>query len=458
MTHAEEPEGGEFVDPRPRDEAAERAVLGAMMLNADAVAEVSRLLQIEDFYRPAHTAVFEAIVSLYEAGKPTDPVAVAAQLSRRGELVRVGGAPYLHTLIAEVPTAANASYYADLVSECATRARLIEAAQYIDQLVRSGQTEGVAQRARDAIERATAERVDADSGAWVGEVIDDHLASWDEKAPDGVLEWPYQHMQDLTNGAKAGQLIAIAGRPGVGKSTVAMDWARHAASDGKTVMFTSLEMSRDELLMRLTCAEASVRFSEAKKGPEARFTADERLDLRNARQRIKDMLLRIEDQFDMTLSQIRATARKMARGESGLDMLVVDHIGLVTPADSKVTRQEQVAGFSRGLKNLAKELAIPVIEVVQLNRGPEARIDKKPQLADLRESGALEQDADVVVLVYRPDAHDKETPRAGEADLIVAKHRGGPTSTVSISHQLHFCRFNDASRRDDYERERKDIA
>lgn len=451
-------EGDDYGDPRPRNIEAEKAVLGALMLSPDALGDVQRTVEASDFYLPAHQVIFETITNLFEGGEPADPVAVSTALTRNGELERVGGAPYLHTLIEAVPTAANAGYYADIVAECAVRARLVDTAVYINQLVRSGQTDGVVERVREAVDRATTERSRADMGVWVGDAIDDHLASWDEEAPEGALTWPLKDMQDLTNGAKAGQLIAIAGRPGAGKSTLAMDWARHAADAGKSVMFTSLEMTRHELMMRLTCAEAEVRFSEAKKGPKARFTGEERLALRYAQQRIRDMSLRIEDVFGMTLGQIRANARRTAQSKTGLDMLIVDHVGLITPTDQRVNRQEQVAGFSRGLKNLAKELAIPLVEVVQLNRGPEQRIDKKPQLSDLRESGALEQDADVVVLVHRPDAYERECPRAGEADLIVAKHRGGPIATVTIAHQLHFCRFQDIARGDDDPRERKDTA
>lgn len=446
-------------DPRPRNLDAERAVLGAMMLNGDVVGEVQRLVSADDFHTSAHATIFTRIVGLFEGGQPVDPIAVSTALARANELQRVGGAPYLHTLISDVPTASNAGYYAELVAEAAARARLVDTAVYIRQLATSGNSDFVVEQAREAFERATASRdAAADTGAWVGDVIDDHVASWDDDDPEVGIEWPYLDVQDLTNGLKPGQLVVVAGRPGVGKSTVAMDMARHAARGKASVMFASLEMTRDELLMRLACAEAGVRFSEVRRGRRGTLSWNERCRVREAQERIKDMPLRIEDQFDMTLGQIRAAARKMARSQRGLDMLVVDHIGLVTPADTRVNRQEQVAGFSRGLKNLAKELAIPVIEVAQLNRGPEQRIDKKPQLSDLRESGALEQDADMVVLVYRPDAFEYDNPRAGEADLIVAKHRGGPTATITVAHQLHYCRFADLARGTDYYANQGDVA
>ena len=441
-------------DPRPRNLEAERSVLGAMLLSQQAVAEVLPILSANDFYRPAHATIFTTISLLFEAGEPTDQVAVAARLDRDGNLLRVGTAVALHDMTADMPVAASVGYWAELVAEAAARARLIDTSQRLAQLAHDGsELSEVLERARTAVEEATKPHDDVDAGVWVGDVIDEQMASWEEPDQSG-LPWPYVDVDDVTNGMKPGQLILVAGRPGTGKSTVAMDAARHAAKRGHSVLFASLEMTRDELVMRLACAEAGVRMSDVK---ARATTAADKLKLRGSADMIAQMPLRIEDQYGMTLGQLRALARDMARSRHGLDLLVLDYIQLLTPADSKVSRQEQVGGFSRGLKQLAKELHIPILALAQLNRGPETRVDKTPMMSDLRESGSLEQDPDLIMLLQRPDAVERDNPRAGEVDLILAKHRSGPTATITVAHQLHYCRFANIAR-EYHAYDRRDIA
>lgn len=441
-------------DPRPRNLEAERAVLGAMLLSARAVGEVLPILSAADFYRPAHATVFATISALFEAGEPTDPVAVAARLARDENLLRVGGAVELHSMCEETPVATSPAYWAELVAGAAARARLVDTSQRLAQLAADpAELPEVLERARTIVDEATRPREDAEAGVWVGDVIDEQMAGWEETQEHGI-PWPYMDVDDVTNGMKPGQLIVTAGRPGTGKSTVGMDCARYAAKHGHSVMIASLEMTRGELVMRLACAESGVRLTDVK---SRRTTAADKMKLRGSAETIAQMPLRIEDRFGMTLGQLRALAREMARGPHGLDFLVLDYIQLLTPADSRVSRQEQVGGFSRGLKQLTKELHIPILAAAQLNRGPEQRVDKVPVMSDLRESGSLEQDPDMIVLLNRPDAHDRESPRAGEVDLILAKHRAGPTSTITVAHQLHYCRFSNITRDvDPYDR--KDIA
>jgi replicative DNA helicase len=250
----------------------------------------------------------------------------------------------------------------------------------------------------------------------------------------------FADLDDLTNGLHPGQMVIVAARPALGKSTLALDFARAAAikHDLPTIFF-SLEMGRSEIAMRLLSAEASVPLQNMRKG-----TVDQRdwTTIAATRGRINDAPLYIDDSPNMTLVEIRAKCRRLKQ-RVGLKMVVIDYLQLMTSGKRVESRQQEVSEFSRALKLLAKELQVPVVALSQLNRGPEQRADKLPALADLRESGSIEQDADVVILLHRESAYEKDNPRAGEADLIVAKHRNGPTRTVTVAFQGHFSRFAD---------------
>lgn len=433
----------------PHDMAAEQSVLGGMMLSTDAIGEVTESMDVGDFYRPAHAAVYQAILALYGKGDPTDPVAVSAELERRGELKRTGGAPYLHTLIATVPTAANAAYYAEIVSEKATLRRLIESGIRIQQFGYAGaqgaEIADILDRAQSALDTVVDDRADssgytlfADGHAdWLSRLDDVQAGRVEPGLPTGFLD-----LDAITGGWKPGQLIVIAGRPGLGKSTLAVDMARTASvKHGKTSVIFSLEMSEAELRDRIISAEAKLRLRDMKT-PHTLQPADY--------DRIADAVDRItsggpliiDDTATSTVAQIRAKARRI-KAKHGLNLIVVDYLQLMTSGSRAENRQVEVSEFSRQLKILAKELEVPVIALSQLNRGPEQRQDKRPMLSDLRESGALEQDSDVVILVHRPEVYEDDSPRAGEADLILAKHRGGPTTTVTVAQQLHYSRFAD---------------
>ncbi|GMA29010.1 hypothetical protein GCM10025874_22630 [Arenivirga flava] len=250
----------------------------------------------------------------------------------------------------------------------------------------------------------------------------------------------FAELDALTNGLHPGQLILIAARPALGKSTLALDFARAAAiKHGQAAVFFSLEMGRSEIAMRLMSAEASVPLQNMRKG-----TVDNRdwTTIAQVRGRINDAPLFIDDSPNMTLVEIRAKARRLKQ-TNDLKLIVIDYLQLMTSGKRVESRQQEVSEFSRALKLLAKELKVPVIALSQLNRGPEQRADKKPAVSDLRESGSLEQDADMVILLHREAAYEKDNPRAGEADLIVAKHRNGPTATVTVGFHGHFSRFAD---------------
>ncbi|GAB3603291.1 replicative DNA helicase [Microbacterium aureliae] len=428
----------------PHDLLAEQSALGGMLLSKDAVADVIESLRGSDFYIPKHEVIFEAILSLYSHGEPTDVVAVTDELIKTGELQRAGGADYLHTLTSIVPTAANAGYYGSIVAERALLRRLVDAGTRIVQMGYAGQGDAV-----DLVNNAQAEIY----GVTGAETVEDYVplevavgAAIDEieaaRGRDGQMTGiptGFQQFDELTNGLHPGQMIVVAARPAMGKSTLALDFARAAAIKHKMpTIFFSLEMGRSEIAMRLMSAEGSVPLQNMRKG-----TLDSRdwTTIASTRGRINDAPLYIDDSPNMTLVEIRAKCRRLKQ-RAGLKMVIIDYLQLMTSGKKVESRQQEVSEFSRALKLLAKELQVPVIALSQLNRGPEQRTDKRPQVSDLRESGSIEQDADMVVLLHRDSVYDKDT-RPGEADLIVAKHRNGPTANLEIAFQGHFSRFAD---------------
>ena len=579
----------------PQDVAAEQSVLGGMLLSKDAIADVLEKLRPGDFYRPAHQNVYDAILDLYGRGEPADAVTVAAELDRRGLLRRIGGAPYLHTLISMVPTAANAGYYAEIVAEKALLRRLVEAGTRVVQYGYAG-AEGadvaeVVDRAQAEIYDVTDRRLSEDFVP-LEDLLQPTMDEIDAIASNGGLArgvpTGFTELDEVTNGLHPGQMIIVAARPGVGKalalntplptphgwtrmgdvavgdlllggdgrptrvvaatdvmlgrpcyevefsdgtvivadadhqwptgygvrttgllragldtiaaagsivrygerpgattlmapvlqvdavrpvpcvpvrcvqvdnpahlylagrgmipthnSTLGLDFMRSCSIKNRmaSVIF-SLEMSKSEIVMRLLSAEAKIKLSDMRSG---RMSDDDWTRLARRMSEISEAPLYIDDSPNLTMMEIRAKARRL-RQRADLRLIVVDYLQLMTSGKKVESRQIEVSEFSRHLKLLAKELEVPVIAISQLNRGPEQRTDKKPMLADLRESGSLEQDADLVILLNRPDAFERDDPRGGEADLILAKHRNGPTKTVTVAHQLHLSRFANMAR------------
>lgn len=446
----EHPPAEDFGRRPPHDEAAEQAVLGGMLLSKDAIADVLEVLRPDDFYKPAHQSVYDAVLDLFGRGEPADAVTVAAELDRRGELQRAGGAPYIHTLIATVPTAANAAYYAEIVAEKAVLRRLVDAGTRIVQYGYSG-SEGA--DVADVVDRAQAEifevteRRTTEDFVPIGELLQptmdeiDAIASAGGTAggvPTGFIE-----LDAVTNGLHPGQMIIVAARPGVGKSTLGLDFMRSASiRNGLASVMFSLEMSRTEIVMRLLSAEARIQLGDMRGG---RMTDDDWVRLAKRMSEISEAPLYIDDSPNLTMMEIRAKARRLKQ-KHDLKLIVVDYLQLMTSGKKVESRQQEVSEFSRQLKLLAKELEVPLVAISQLNRGPEQRTDKRPMVSDLRESGSLEQDADMVMLLHRPDAFDKDSPEAGEAEIILGKHRGGPTGSIRVAHQLHLSRFVDMAR------------
>jgi replicative DNA helicase len=610
------PRDGDFERTPPHDVAAEQCVLGGMLLSKDAISDVIEVIRPTDHYRPAHQLIHEAVLDLYGRGEPADAITVANELTRRGEIARVGGGVYLHTLIASVPTAANAGYYARIVRERAILRRLVEAGTRIVQFGYAGDAD-----ADDLVDRAQAEvfavtdRRASEDYHSLSEIMPGALDEIEAiGSHGGVLTGVptgFADLDALTNGLHPGQMIVIAARPAVGKalaldtplptptgwttmgevragdqllgsdgkptqvvaatevmhgrpcyevefddgevivadadhqwltwnpaasvppqvvttrevagslrrgpvshhasnhaialtaqpalaahaaapgagehrrgappperwrhivavrpvisrpvrcvqvdsadhlylagrgmvpthnSTLALDFARAAAirNSMSTVLF-SLEMGRNEITMRLLSAEARVPMHTMRTG---QMNDDDWARLARRMSEVADAPLFIDDSPNMSLMEIRAKCRRLKQ-RNDLKFVIIDYLQLMSSPKRVENRQQEVSEMSRSLKLLAKELEVPLIALSQLNRGPEQRTDKKPLLSDLRESGSIEQDADVVILLHREDAYERESPRAGEADLIVAKHRNGPTATVTVAFQGHYSRFVD---------------
>jgi replicative DNA helicase len=429
----------------PHDLLAEQSAIGGMLLSKDAVADVIEVVRGADFYIPKHEIIFDAILSLYSHGEPTDVIAVTDELTKTGELTRAGGAEYLHTLTALVPTAANAGFYSTIVAEKAVLRRLVEAGTRIVQMGYASEGEVV-----DLVNNAQAEIYAVTGGVdsedfiplteAVTTAIDEIEAAKGRGGQMVGVPTGFAELDELTNGLHPGQLIILAARPALGKSTLGLDFARAAAihNDMPVIIF-SLEMGRSEIAMRLLSAEAAVPLQSMRKGT---VHAQDWTTIASTRGRINDAPLYIDDSPNMTLVEIRAKCRRLKQ-RVGLKMVIIDYLQLMTSGKKVESRQQEVSEFSRALKLLAKELGVPVIAISQLNRGPEQRADKKPALSDLRESGSLEQDADMVILLHRESAYEADNPRAGEADLIIAKHRNGPTKTITVGFHGHFSRFVD---------------
>jgi replicative DNA helicase len=572
----------------PQDIAAEMSVLGGMLLSKDAIADVIEQIRGNDFYRPAHEAIYDAIIDLYGRGEPADAITVLAELQRRGEHARVGGAPYLHDLMAGVPTAANAGYYARIVRERAIMRRLVEAGTRIVQMgyaTDGGEVDDVVNNAQAEVYAVTERRASEDYlplADIIGPTFDEIDAA--QGRGEGLTGVPtgYSDFDRLTNGLHGGQMIVVAARPAVGKA-LALDtplptpsgwttmgevavgdmllaadgtptrvvaatevmrgrpcyevefddgtvivadaqhqWAVGAAADAQILtteemagklgggtelaigpghegaprvfgvasvrliesvpvrcvevenpshlylasrsmipthnsvlginvashaaihhnqaaVIFSLEMSRNEIVMRMLAAEARVPLTKMRSG---NMDDGDWQKLAATMGKVSDAPLFIDDSPNMSLMEIRAKCRRLKQ-KHDLKLVVIDYLQLMSSGKRVESRQQEVSEFSRSLKLLAKELEVPVIAISQLNRGAEQRSDKKPQMSDLRESGSIEQDADVVILLHREDAYEKESPRAGEADFIVAKHRNGPTDVITVAFQGHYQRFVD---------------
>ena len=427
----------------PHNIEAEQSTLGGMLLSQEAIADVLEAVTGSDFYAPKHEIIFNAIIYLFGRGEPTDVIAVTDYLNKQGNLLKAGGADYLHSLSSFVPTAANAGYYAKIVADKAILRRLIDAGTRIAQsgYESQGEVEDLVNQAQSEVFAVVSQTAKED---YVGlsESIDfairDIEAAQNRGGDLTGIPTGFTNLDTYTHGLHSGQLVIVAARPSVGKSTFALDIARNAAiKHNQATIFFSLEMGRSEIAMRMLSAESGIYLQSMRKGT---LTEGDWAKLAAVRGKINDAPLYIDDSPNMSLVEIRAKCRRLAQ-QVQLKMVVIDYIQLMTSGKKVESRQQEVSEFSRALKLLSKELGVPVVALSQLNRQAEQTKDKRPELSQLRESGSLEQDADVVILLHREGLFEKDHPRAGEADLILAKQRNGPTGTVTVAFQGQYSRF-----------------
>lgn len=436
---------------RLADVSAEQAVLGALMMSPAIADEILDIISANDFYDHRHATIYAAVTGLLGQDQPVDAVTVAHALAGSGDLARIGGAGYLHTLLASVPTAANAAFYARIIAGYTTRRRIRETAIQLDQYATdlTADVADVVDQAQRAVHDATVPTRRPPVPAY-GDLLDTTLEDmFDDDKPRG-LSTGIGALDDVLGGMKGGQLIIVAARPGLGKSVLVVGFARTAAMRCTipALMF-SLEMSSHEVMCRILSAETDIELTRILKGGLAPL---ERARLRSIAENIRTAPFYVDATKQTDLAAIRATARRTQQ-RHGLGLLVVDYLQLMTAAtgarrDRLDNRAQEVGEISRGLKLLAGQLDIPIVAAAQLNRQPEQRTDRRPQLSDLRESGSIEADADAVILLHRPDYYDPEHPRAGEIDFIIAKNRNGPMETVTAAAQLSRSRIVDFAAKD----------
>ena len=435
----------------PHNLDAEESLLGAMLLSRSAIDIVSESMEARFFYKPAHAHIYEAIIALTAAGEPVDPVTVAEELRRHDLLDAIGGTSTLLSLQASTPATSSAPRYARIVEEHALLRSMISAAGEIAEIGYS-----LPDDVTKAIDQAenlmfqVAQHRQTDTMSSLHDLLDQAMDSLEalyernEKitgTPTGFIEF-----DELTSGLQPNSLVVIGARPGMGKTSFAMGMAGHAAlEEQRPVLFFSLEMSRVELSQRLLCSEARVDSTKIRNG---RLDEGDWHRISHAIGRLGNSHLWIDDNPHVTVMEIRAKARRLQSqlGGQPLGMIVVDYIQLMTGHGRAENRQTEVAEISRGLKILARELECPVVALAQLNRGLEARTDKRPMLADLRESGSLEQDADIVCFLYRDEIYHPESNDVGTAEVLIAKHRAGPTGLVRLAFLSHFTKFANMSR------------
>jgi len=428
----------------PHNLEAEQSVLGSLLIDRDAIIRVAAMLKADDFFHGANGTIFQAIIDLYNRREPTDFVTLTDELQRRERLDQVGGVAYLSSLLNAVPTAVHIEYYGKIVERTATLRRLINAGASI---VSIGYRDGVdVEEAMDASERAifnVSQRRTTRDFRSIADVLDGFFDQIDhmQKNRDSLVGVPtgYADLDKLTGGLQKSDLIIIAARPSVGKTAFALGVAYGAAVKHKrTVGIFSLEMSAEQLVQRLLATETGIDSHRIRLG---QIDDKELGRMTSAFGKLAEAQIFIDDSAGLTIMELRSKARRL-QAEHGLDMLVIDYLQLMQGSRSD-NRVQEISEISRGLKGIARELNIPVISLSQLSRAVEARADHRPLLSDLRESGSIEQDADVVMFIYREELYDENTENKGVAEISVSKHRNGPVGKVNLRFVQRTARFAD---------------
>lgn len=427
------------------DMASEEALIYSALYSQKIIPEMLDIVKPDDFRSPANRLVFDTILDCWDKGIELNSTTLGIELRKRGHLDAIGGPTGLLKYVSGKQSAeAMWEYHAKSVHENGVRWRIKLACTRARQL--ADESDVPSDEIISELDEALSEiqGVESHSIRRIDGMLDDTLEALKSPAAAPTIATGFRELDELTNGGlRPGQMIVVAARPGVGKTTLGADIVREACiRNGKTALFFSLEMSADEINTRIIAAETETRFSDMRSNSLSPAQWD---DVSRKVDEFRDANIYIDDTAGLTMADIRAKTKMMAA--RGLDLVVIDYLQLLTSGGRVESRQQEVSGFSQSIKRLAKECGIPIIAVAQLNREVERRGEgAMPKLSDLRESGSLEQDADIVILINRPDYQNPDDARAGEVDLVVAKHRGGQIKTITIPHQLHYSKFSDYPR------------
>jgi replicative DNA helicase len=438
-----------FIEPArvpPQNAEAEEYVLGAMLLAPGAIGTVSEICRAEDFYRQSHGNIYRAALALYGRGEPVDAITLVDELDKRSELEDVGGRSRIHELAALVPASANAGHYARIVHEMAILRGLIVAGQEIAVLGydRPGETTELVDRAEQIVFALSQSRLTSEFShieQLLKESFERITALYEAGVEITGIPSGFRDIDRITSGFQPGNLIIIAARPSMGKSALALCMAANLGvrTEIPVALFT-LEMSKAEVTQRLMCSEAKVESQKLRSG---KLAPDDWPRLTAACDKLARAPIYVDDTGSITMMEIRSKARRLKAREPKLGLIIVDYLQLMTSGASVENRVQEVSQISRQLKVLARDLEVPIVALSQLSRAVEQRHDKRPILSDLRESGAIEQDADIVSFIYRDDYYNDESEQQGLAEVIVAKHRNGPTDTVKLSFLRRYAKFAD---------------
>jgi replicative DNA helicase len=427
----------------PHSIEAEESVLGAMLLSETSISDVLEKLRPDDFYKPAHRRIFDAVLSLFGRGEAVDSVTVAEELRRTGQIEEVGGKPYLFHLVNSVPAASNATYYARIVEETSILRRMIEATQQAAAMAfeSADDVDHIVDQVEALIFSVAQKRL-GDRFSHIRDLLHEHLEQVEALQLRGAsitgVPTGFIDLDNLTSGLQPSNLCIVAARPSFGKTSFALNIAQQAATEHAIpVAIFSLEMSKMELVQRLVCAEALVDVHKLRTG---NLSDQDWSRLATAVGRLADAPIYIDDTESVTVLEIRAKARRLKQ-KTGLGLVIIDYLQLMSGPRRSENRQQEISEISRSLKILARELQVPVIAVSQLSRAVEARQDKRPMLADLRESGALEQDADVVLFIYRDEIYNRDSTDKGTAEILLAKHRNGPVGRLKLTFLENYTKF-----------------
>jgi replicative DNA helicase len=431
----------------PQNMEAEQSVLGGILIENGAIHKVMEILTPDDFYRDSHKKIFNSLLDLSERDEPADLITLTHELRKKDQLDSTGGASYVASLIDSIPTAANIEYYARIVKEKAILRRLIEAAtDIVTQSYEDRQdVEGLLDEAERAIFQIAENRV-RPSFYPIREIVKSSFKTleklFEKKEMITGIPSGFKSLDHYTAGFQPSDLIIVAGRPSMGKTAICLNMAQYAAIEKRVpVAIFSLEMSKEQLVLRMLCSEAQVEGTRIRTGF---LSESDWPKLTLAAGNLSDASIFIDDTPALTILELRAKARRL-KGEHGLGLLIVDYLQLMRGRTMIESRQQEISEISRSLKALAKELNIPVIAVSQLSRRSESREDKRPQMSDLRESGAIEQDADLILFIYRDEVYNRseDNPNRGKAEVIIGKQRNGPTGKVDMTFLDKFTAFKD---------------